>query len=138
DEIFYPAFLEATHETDIHHEAEVEHDSAAHLIEQIESSGPSDEYFDAKISVLSEVVKHHVKEEEKRDGMFGKAKQSDMDLVELAGRLQSRKAELMSENGDARRPSAKGRQPAVRARGAALASRANSRAGRESARRARA
>ncbi len=42
EEIFYPAFLEATEEEDIHHEAEVEHDGAKNLISQIEASGPDD------------------------------------------------------------------------------------------------
>ncbi|MEO6368726.1 MAG: hemerythrin domain-containing protein, partial [Steroidobacteraceae bacterium] len=55
EEIFYPAFLEATGNEDIHHEAEVEHEGAKHLIAQIEASDPSDEYFDAKIRVLSEM-----------------------------------------------------------------------------------
>jgi hemerythrin superfamily protein len=97
EEIFYPAFLEATDETDIHHEAEVEHDGAKKLIAQIQSSGPSDEYFDARVTVLSEMIKHHVKEEEKRDGMFSKAKQAEMDLKALGEQLQSRKKELMSD-----------------------------------------
>src|ERR1700742_1758644 len=57
EEIFYPAFLEATEEEDMHHEAEVEHDGAKKLISEIESSGPSDEYFDAKVTVLSEMIK---------------------------------------------------------------------------------
>src|SRR6185503_12929544 len=47
-EIFYPAFLEATGEEDIHHEAEVEHDGAKKLIAEIERGGPSDDYFDAR------------------------------------------------------------------------------------------
>ena len=96
-EIFYPAFLEATEEEDIHHEAEVEHDSAKKLIAEIEGSGPEDEYYDAKMKVLSEQIKHHVNEEEKRDGMFAKAKQSGMDLAALGERLAARKAELMGE-----------------------------------------
>ena len=95
EEIFYPAFLEATDETDIHHEAEVEHDGAKKLIAAIEDSGPDDEYFDARVSVLSEMIKHHVKEEEGRDGMFGKAKQADMDLVALGEQLATRKAQIM-------------------------------------------
>src|SRR5689334_6383388 len=36
EELFYPAFLEATGEEDIHHEAEVEHDGAKKLIAEIE------------------------------------------------------------------------------------------------------
>ncbi|HVY80561.1 MAG TPA: hemerythrin domain-containing protein [Steroidobacteraceae bacterium] len=96
-EIFYPAFLEATHEEDIHHEAEIEHDSAKKLIAEIEGSGPQDEYYDARVTVLSEMIKHHVNEEEKRDGMFAKARQSDMDLEALGEQLATRKQELMSE-----------------------------------------
>jgi len=52
EEIFYPAFLEATGEDDLHHEAEVEHASAKELIAQIEQSGPDDDYFDAKVSIM--------------------------------------------------------------------------------------
>jgi hemerythrin superfamily protein len=94
-DIFYPAFLEATEEEDIHHEAEVEHQGAEKLISEIEASGPSDDYFHAKVTVLSEMIKHHVQEEEKRDGMFGKARQSDMDLAALGEQLAARKSELM-------------------------------------------
>ena len=99
EEIFYPAFLEATQEEDIHHEAEVEHNGAKRLIAEIEASGPDDDYFDAKVKVLSEMIKHHVNEEEKRDGMFAKARKSDMDLEALGERLAARKAELMEGAG---------------------------------------
>jgi hypothetical protein len=95
EEIFYPAFLEATEEEDIHHEAEVEHNGAKRLIAEIEASGPNDDYYDAKVKVLSEMIKHHVNEEEKRDGMFAKARRSDMDLEVLGEQLAARKAELM-------------------------------------------
>src|SRR5690606_33856085 len=88
EEIFYPAFLEATGETDIHHEAEIEHDGAKKLIAEIEASSPDDEYFEPKVSVLSEMIKHHVNEEEKRGGMFAKAKQSEMDMMELGEQLK--------------------------------------------------
>lgn len=112
-EIFYPAFLEATRDKDIHHEAQIEHDSAKKLIAEIEGSGPDDDYFDAKVTVLSEMIKHHVREEEKSDGMFAEARKSDMDLRELGERLAARKAELESGNGKAGRawlPRAAGRQ----------------------------
>lgn len=94
-EIFYPAFLEATGEEDIHHEAEVEHEGAKQLIAEIERTGPQDGYFDARVKVLSEMIEHHVNEEEKRDGMFAKARQSEMDLQGLGRQLASRKAQLM-------------------------------------------
>jgi hemerythrin HHE cation binding domain-containing protein len=105
EEIFYPAFLEATEDKDTHHEAEVEHEGAKKLIAEIESSDPSDDYYDAKVTVLSEMIKHHVKEEEQSGGMFAKAKKSDLDLEVLGEQLAERKAELMSEvsSGDTER-----------------------------------
>jgi hemerythrin superfamily protein len=100
EEIFYPAFLQATEDVDTHHEAEVEHEGAKRLIADIEASGPSDEYFDAKVKVLSEMIKHHVKEEEQRGGMFAEARQSSMDLKALGAELASRKTTLMQESAD--------------------------------------
>jgi hemerythrin superfamily protein len=97
EEIFYPAFLEATEDRDTHHEAEIEHAGAKNLIAQIEKSGPDDDYFEAKVKVLSEMIKHHVKEEEQRGGMFAEAKQSNMDLTALGAQLASRKQQLTAE-----------------------------------------
>jgi hypothetical protein len=96
EEIFYPAFIEATGDKDMHHEAVVEHAGAKQLIAQIQSMSPSDEYFDAKVTVLSEMIKHHVKEEEQPGGMFAEAKKSDMDLVALGGQMLARKQQLQS------------------------------------------
>jgi hemerythrin superfamily protein len=99
EEIFYPAFFEATQEEDIHHEAIVEHDGAKKLIAEIEASGPDDDFYDAKVTVLSEMIKHHVKEEEQPGGMFAEARKSDMDLAALGEQLAARKAELEGEMG---------------------------------------
>src|SRR4051812_11357505 len=98
EEIFYPAFLEATDDTDIHHEAEVEHAGAKKLIAEIEQSSPDDDYFPAKVKGLSEMIKHHVKEEEKPGGMFSGARDSDMDLAQLGEQLAARKAELEGQS----------------------------------------
>jgi hemerythrin superfamily protein len=94
EEIFYPAFLKATGDKDMHHEAIVEHAGAKTLIAQIQDMSPSDDFFDAKVTVLSEMIKHHVKEEEQPGGMFAEAKKSDMDLRALAVQLMARKKEL--------------------------------------------
>jgi hemerythrin superfamily protein len=94
EEIFYPAFLEATEDMDLHHEAEVEHEGAKVLIAKIEASSPDDEYYDSKVKVLSEMIKHHVKEEEQPGGMFAEARKSTMDLDGLGEQMEARKAEL--------------------------------------------
>jgi hemerythrin superfamily protein len=96
EEIFYPAFLQATDDKDIHHEAVVEHNGAKTLVAQIQDMAPDDDYFDAKVTVLSEMIKHHVKEEEKPGGMFAEAKKADMDLADLGEQLLARKRELQA------------------------------------------
>ena len=97
EEIFYPAFIEATGDRDVHHEAVVEHAGAKKLIAEIQGMSSDDDYFDAKVTVLSEMIKHHVKEEEQPGGMFAEAKKSDMDLASLGGQLQARKKELQAQ-----------------------------------------
>jgi hemerythrin superfamily protein len=98
EEIFYPAFLEATEDKDIHHEAVVEHDGAKKLIAQIQEISPEDDYFEAKVTVLSEMIKHHVKEEEQPGGMFAEARKSGMDLGALGEQLLARKRQLQSQS----------------------------------------
>jgi hemerythrin superfamily protein len=100
EEIFYPAFIEATQDEELHHEAIVEHDGARKLIADIDASGPDDDYFDAKLKVLSEMIKHHVKEEEQPGGMFAAARKSDMDLDALGVQLAERKAELAGQRAE--------------------------------------
>jgi hemerythrin superfamily protein len=97
EEIFYPACRDAGLELDMMDEADVEHDSAKKLIEEIEAGKPGDDHWDAKVKVLSEMIKHHVKEEEQRDGLFAKAKKADLDLDALGEEMQRRKDELMKE-----------------------------------------
>jgi hypothetical protein len=102
EEIFYPACREAGIEEDLMDEADVEHDGAKKLIAEIEAGKPGDDHWDAKVKVLSEMIKHHVKEEEQRDGMFAKAKKADLDLDALGEELQARKAELMKQKKNGR------------------------------------
>jgi hypothetical protein len=94
EEIFYPAFLDCTADSDLHHEAIVEHAGAKRLIAEIEASNPTDDYFDAKVTVLSEMIKHHVKEEEQPGGMFAEARKSGMDMLQVGQELKSRKMQL--------------------------------------------
>jgi Hemerythrin HHE cation binding domain len=95
--IFYPTFIAVTRDKDLHHEAVVEHGGAKKLIRELAASSPTDDYFDAKMKVLSEQIKHHVKEEEQRGGMFAEARRSNMDLRDLGARIKSRKDELANQ-----------------------------------------
>ncbi|HEY0820960.1 MAG TPA: hemerythrin domain-containing protein [Rhizobacter sp.] len=95
EELLYPAAYEALDEGDLVDEAQVEHASAKDLIAHIRAMQPSDELYDAKVTVLGEYIEHHVKEEEKE--MFPKLKKTELDLKELGASLQSRKSELMGE-----------------------------------------
>jgi hemerythrin superfamily protein len=96
EEIFYPAFLAATKDKDMHHEAIVEHDGAKKLIAQIAASDPSEDYYDSKVKVLSEMIKHHVKEEEQAGGMFAEARAAKrLDLEALGQQLSDRKQQLV-------------------------------------------
>jgi len=95
EEIFYPAAREAMDDEDIMNEAQVEHETAKMLIEQLENMGPDDPNYHATFTVLGEYVLHHVKEEEGE--MFPQVKKTDLDLDELGSRMKQRKEELMGE-----------------------------------------
>jgi len=101
EEIFYPACQGTIEDEDVLDEAYVEHDGAKVLISELSNGGPDDEFFDAKVKVLSEMIKHHVKEEEKRsDGLFAEAKKAGLDMEGLGERMMQRKQELMAEFGE--------------------------------------
>jgi hemerythrin superfamily protein len=102
EEIFYPAARETVRGIDdLLDEAAVEHESVKELIAAIEDASPdNDDLFEARVKVLGEYVKHHVKEEEGQ--IFPKVRKSDMDLAEIGQQLATRKEELMRElKGDA-------------------------------------
>ena len=97
EEIFYPACRGHVEEL-LLEEAQVEHDGAKALIMEIKTGSLGDQYFDAKVKVLSEAIKHHMREEEKPDvGIFAKAKEAGLATTDLAKRLAARKQELMEQ-----------------------------------------
>ena len=95
EEIFYPEVQAALKDKELVPEARVEHQSIKDLIAAVQGVEPDGEDYDAKVKVMSEWVKHHVKEEQNE--MFPKAKKAGLDLAELGERLQQRKNELMAE-----------------------------------------
>jgi len=96
EEIFYPACMGKVEEKDLN-EAYVEHDGAKVLIAEIEAGGPDDDFYDAKVLVLSEMIEHHVEEEEKRsEGVFAQARKAGLDMDALGAELAARKKALMA------------------------------------------
>jgi hemerythrin superfamily protein len=92
EEIFYPAVKAALKDKELVPEATVEHATLKQLVAQVEGQEPDGEMFDAKIKVLSEYVKHHVKEEQTE--MFPKSRKTSLDMHELGAQIASRKMEL--------------------------------------------
>ena len=92
EEIFYPAVKAALKDREMVPEATIEHASMKELMAQVEGKEPDGEMFDAKVKVLSEYVRHHVKEEETE--MFPKARKTKLDMKALGAQIAARKDEL--------------------------------------------
>ena len=107
EEIYYPE-IRGKVEEDALDEAYVEHDSAKLLINELEAAEPDESFYDAKVTVLQELIEHHVAEEEKqRDNLFQQTRAAEIDLEALGERLAARKAELMAQAESGELPPAK-------------------------------
>jgi len=98
--IFYPAARKALPEEqgkDLLDEAAVEHQTLKDIVGRLEMAPTSDPLYDAGVKVLSEYVKHHVKEEENE--LFPKVRQANLDLQAIGQQLADRKEQLESQEG---------------------------------------
>jgi len=96
EDVFYPA-CEGGVEQELLDEAHVEHDGAKVLIAEIEAGGPDEQFYDAKVKVLSEMIEHHVEEEEKRvEGMFAQARKAGLDMDSLGDKMAEEKQRLLA------------------------------------------
>ena len=91
EEIFYPA-VRAGLEQDLMTEADEEHHVAKVLIGELEKMTGKEEHYDAKFTVLSENIRHHIKEEEGE--MLPKARKLSLDFDALGEQVMLRKEEL--------------------------------------------
>lgn len=97
EEIFYPA-CRGQIDDGLVKEAYVEHDCAKVLIAELEAGAPDEDFYDAKVKVLSEQIEHHVKEEEvPSEGMFSQARAAGLDMDDLGARMAARKAALTAQ-----------------------------------------
>ncbi|MBA5606776.1 hemerythrin domain-containing protein [Duganella sp. FT3S] len=93
EELFYPAVRDAIAEcADQVDEALVEHGSAKELIAQILAMEEGEQLYDATVKVLSELIAHHVDEEEGE--IFPRVQDSELDLVALGAAIVQRKAQV--------------------------------------------
>jgi len=95
EENFYPAVKAALKDKLLVPEATVEHAGVKDLIAQLEGAEPDGKMYDAKVKVLSEYVKHHVKEDQNE--MYPKVKAQSVDMVELGARMAARKEDLLAQ-----------------------------------------
>jgi hemerythrin superfamily protein len=97
EEFLYPWLRENLDDEELVEEAQVEHNTAKDLIAQIESADAVDAAFNAKVKVLAEYIKHHVKEEENE--IFPEVRDKKDELDEIGQQIAARKGELMEELG---------------------------------------
>jgi len=94
EEIFYPAVKASLNDKILVPEAMIEHATLKDLIGQLEVGEDDSEMVDARVKVLSEYVKHHVKEEQ--DEMFPKVKASSLNTADLGAQMAARRDDLMA------------------------------------------
>jgi hemerythrin superfamily protein len=95
EQVFYPAARRALGEQEgkeLLDEAAVEHQTLKDIIGRLEAAPTDDPLYDAGVKVLSEYVKHHVREEENE--LFPKVRSSDMDVMAIGRELEARKQQL--------------------------------------------
>jgi hemerythrin superfamily protein len=97
EEIFYPAVRQVADDEleAMLNEATVEHESVKQLVSEIEDmlqDSGEQAMLEARVKVLAEYVKHHVREEERE--MFPLVRDTGLDLKALGARLAERKAAL--------------------------------------------
>ena len=106
EEIFYPGVEGMVDDEEIMHEATQEHHVVHLLIGELEEGDLESEVFHAKFKVLSENVRHHIKEEEGE--MIPKIEAEKSEMQELGGRMAQRKEELMRDPEKLEKGSSKG------------------------------
>ena len=93
--LIYPAIRKEIEADGMMNEAVEEHHLVHVLIKELQKLKPSDEKFQAKFTVLGELVKHHVEEEENE--MLPQAEESDIDWESLETRVMKRRETLMAK-----------------------------------------
>ena len=97
EKLIYPAVRPKMNDEDLMDEALEEHHVVHGVIGELKKMKPGDERYDAKFTVLGELCKHHIKEEEEE--MLPKAEKRDIDWETLHEQVIRRKDQLMEKAG---------------------------------------
>ena len=92
EELIYPAWQEHVDEHGLTDESLAEHHVVHLLINELKEINSEDERYNAKFTVLSEHVTHHIKEEEGK--MFLQAEKADVDWDRLTKHVIERRQSL--------------------------------------------
>ena len=95
EELIYPAIRKGTKDDKLMNEATEEHHLVHVLIAELKELEAGDATFKAKVTVLGELIKHHVKEEEGE--MFPEAQKAKIDWVALEEEVMERKEQLTAK-----------------------------------------
>lgn len=101
EKLVYPAIRKATGDKEMVAEANEEHHVVKFLIKELRKMKASGEEYKAKFMVLSELVKHHVEEEEGE--MFPQAEKTNVDWDKLGQEAMKIKERMMKSSRNARR-----------------------------------
>lgn len=97
EKLIYPAIRPEMNDEDLMDEALEEHHVVHGVIGELKKMKPGDERYDAKVTVLSVLCNHHIKEEEEK--MLPKAEKRDIDWDGLYEQVMKRKEQLMEKAG---------------------------------------
>ena len=99
EEVFYPAFLDATEDSLTHFLASVGHEKIAAEMQDILEVSASSANFVSRVRALKKVFMHHVSDMEEEGGMFDRARRSTMQHELLARLVRARYAPLEAATG---------------------------------------
>jgi hemerythrin superfamily protein len=95
-EMFYKPLLQDGDDPDALLEAEVEHQIVERLLDDIAATETTDEKWLAKITVLKELIEHHVEEEESEIFKAARKAFDKKQLDEMGRRFEQRKQQEMA------------------------------------------
>lgn len=97
EKLIYPAIRPKMKDEDLMDEALEEHHVVHGVIGELKKMKPGDERYDAKFTMLGELCKHHIKEEEEE--MLPKAEKRNIDWDNLHDQVIKRKEQLLKKAG---------------------------------------